>query len=150
MQQQAGLPAFGLRQLALQSHEVFGQLMVSVIIPAFRSAGYIAGTLSSVFSQTFTDVVEFESQDARESENTKEFAYSISGTPGSAPADADVGIEPGADAQLHAAGQSAGAVGPRPQGEVGPGAARPPPPAASAGTKRTSASPTTRTARRAA
>jgi glycosyltransferase involved in cell wall biosynthesis len=30
--------------------------MVSVIIPAFRSAGYIAGTLSSVFNQTFTDI----------------------------------------------------------------------------------------------
>jgi glycosyltransferase involved in cell wall biosynthesis len=30
--------------------------MVSVIIPAFRSAGYIADTLSSVFSQTHKDV----------------------------------------------------------------------------------------------
>jgi glycosyltransferase involved in cell wall biosynthesis len=29
--------------------------MVSVIIPAFRAAGYISDTLSSVFTQTFTD-----------------------------------------------------------------------------------------------
>jgi glycosyltransferase involved in cell wall biosynthesis len=30
--------------------------MVSVIIPAFRVAGYIGDTLSSVFAQTYTDM----------------------------------------------------------------------------------------------
>jgi glycosyltransferase involved in cell wall biosynthesis len=47
--------------------------MVSVIIPAFRAAGYIEETLSSVFAQTYTDIevilVNDGSPDTRELKN---------------------------------------------------------------------------------